>query len=57
MWTLIMQRISESMAGDVADRVYLKIDDRIERLEELIKSLLNDKQIIWAKKGRRLIKV
>ena len=50
MQTLIMQRIYESMQGDIADRVCRKLEDRFLDIENALK----DKQIIVTQRGRKL---
>ena len=57
MRNLIFERINESIQGDIAERVYWKVNNRIDELEEKMELLFKDKQIVCIQRGRNLKKI
>jgi hypothetical protein len=51
MWSLIMQRMAESLQGDIANRIKFMMDEKFEDLEIKIKTYFKDKHITTKRKG------
>lgn len=51
---LNMNRIAESLEGDSANRFKYILDERIEKIEEKIRTFFIDKQIVCIKRGKKL---
>lgn len=51
---LFLQAMTEKFQGDVANRVKWMMDEKLEQLENNIKELLKDKQIVCIKRGKKM---
>lgn len=51
---LIVDRIRESIQGDIANRVSFIIDEKVRELREEMQLMLKDKYIISIKRGKRI---